>query len=47
MIMYVFPGAKTTAFADKLSIHFDSKLESMEQVIASGNILASDGEKKR
>ena len=36
---------KSTVFADKLSIPFDSKLEGMEQVIASGNVLASDGEK--
>ncbi len=36
---------KSTVFADKLSLPFDSKLESMEQVIASGNVLASDGEK--
>ena len=36
---------KSTVFADKLSVPFDSKLESMEQVIASGNVLASDGEK--
>ena len=37
--------SKSTVFADKLSVPFDSKLESMEQVIASGNVLASDGEK--
>ncbi|MHC4139054.1 MAG: LPS export ABC transporter periplasmic protein LptC, partial [Planctomycetota bacterium] len=36
---------KSTVFADKLSVPFDSKLEGMEQVIASGNVLASDGEK--
>ena len=36
---------KSTVFADKLLVPFDSKLESMEQVIASGNVLASDGEK--
>ncbi|MBS1258844.1 MAG: Lipopolysaccharide export system protein LptA [Candidatus Scalindua arabica] len=36
---------KATIFSDKLSIPFDSELESMEQVIASGNVLASDGEK--
>jgi LPS export ABC transporter protein LptC len=36
---------KSTIFSDKLSIPFDSKLKSMEQVIASGNVLASDGEK--
>jgi len=36
---------KATVFADKLSVPFDSKLKSMEQVIASGNVLASDGEK--
>jgi LPS export ABC transporter protein LptC/lipopolysaccharide transport protein LptA len=36
---------KSTVFADKLSVPFDSKLESMEQIIASGNVLASDGEK--
>jgi LPS export ABC transporter protein LptC/lipopolysaccharide transport protein LptA len=36
---------KSTVFADKLTIPFDSKLENLEQVIASGNVLASDGEK--
>lgn len=36
---------KSTVFADKLTVPFDSKLESMEQIIASGNVLASDGEK--
>ena len=36
---------KSTVFADKLSVPFDSKLENMEQIIASGNVLASDGEK--
>jgi lipopolysaccharide transport protein LptA/LPS export ABC transporter protein LptC len=36
---------KSTVFADKLTIPFDSKLEGMEQVIASGNVLASDGKK--
>ncbi|MCR4344392.1 MAG: LPS export ABC transporter periplasmic protein LptC [Candidatus Scalindua sp.] len=36
---------KSTVFADKLTIPFDSELESLEQVIASGNVLASDGEK--
>ncbi len=36
---------KSTVFADKLTIPFDSKLEGMKQVIASGNVLASDGEK--
>ena len=36
---------KSTTFSDKLTIPFDSKLESLEQVIASGNVLASDGEK--
>ena len=36
---------KSTVFADKLSVPFDSKLESMKQIIASGNVLASDGEK--
>ncbi len=36
---------KSTVFADKLSVPFDSKLKGMEQIIASGNILASDGEK--
>ena len=35
----------STVFADKLTIPFDSKLENLEQVIASGNVLASDGEK--
>ena len=36
---------KATIFSDKLSVPFDSKLKSMEQAIASGNVLASDGEK--
>jgi LPS export ABC transporter protein LptC/lipopolysaccharide transport protein LptA len=36
---------KSTVFSDKLTIPFDSKLENLEQVIASGNVLASDGEK--
>ncbi len=36
---------KSTVFADKLTIPFDSKLEGMKQVIASGNVLASDGKK--
>ena len=36
---------KSTVFSDKLTIPFDSELESLEQVIASGNVLASDGEK--
>jgi lipopolysaccharide transport protein LptA len=36
---------EATIFSDKLSVPFDSKLKSMEQVIASGNVLASDGEK--
>ena len=36
---------KSTVFADKLSVPFDSELEGVEQVIASGNVLASDGEK--
>ncbi|GAX60115.1 hypothetical protein SCALIN_C05_0200 [Candidatus Scalindua japonica] len=36
---------ESTVFADKLSVPFDSKLETMEQVIASGNVLASDGKK--
>ena len=36
---------KSTVFADKLSVPFDSKLKGIEQVIASGNVLASDGEK--
>jgi len=36
---------KSTIFSDKLSVPFDSKLKSMEQLIASGNVLASDGKK--
>ena len=40
----IFKG-KSTVFADKLSVPFDSKLESMKRIIASGNVLASDGEK--
>ncbi len=36
---------KSTVFSDKLTIPFESELESLEQVIASGNVLASDGEK--
>ncbi len=36
---------ESTIFADKLTIPFDSKLKSLKQVIASGNVLASDGEK--
>ncbi|MFQ5686158.1 MAG: LPS export ABC transporter periplasmic protein LptC [Candidatus Scalindua sp.] len=36
---------KSTTFSDKLSVPFDSKLKNMEQVIASGNVFASDGEK--
>ncbi len=36
---------ESTVFADKLTVPFDSKLESMEQAIASGNVLASDGNK--
>jgi len=36
---------KSTVFADKLTVPFDSKLENLEQVIASGNVLASDGVK--
>ncbi|KHE91737.1 MAG: hypothetical protein SCABRO_02518 [Candidatus Scalindua brodae] len=36
---------ESTVFADKLTIPFDSELESLEQIIASGNVLASDGEK--
>ncbi len=37
---------KSTIFADeKLSVYFDSKLENLEQIIASGNVLASDGNK--
>ncbi len=36
---------ESTVFADKLTIPFDSKLENLEQIIASGNVLASDGEK--
>jgi len=36
---------KSTIFSDKLTIPFDSELKSLEQVIASGNVLASDGEK--
>ena len=34
---------KSTIFADKLSVPFDSELESFKKVIASGNVLASDG----
>ncbi len=36
---------KSTIFADKLEVPFDSKMESLQKVIASGNVLASDGEK--
>ncbi len=36
---------KATISSDKLSVPFDSKLKSMEQVVASGNVLASDGAK--
>ena len=36
---------KSTVFSDKLTIPFDSELKSLKQVIASGNVLASDGEK--
>lgn len=36
---------KATVFSDKLIIPFNSELERLEQVIASGNVLASDGEK--
>ena len=36
---------KATIHSDKLSVPFDSKLKSLEQAIASGNVLASDGEK--
>ena len=38
-------SGKSTVFSDKLTIPFDSELENLEQVIASGNVLASDGEK--
>jgi len=38
-------SGKSTVFSDKLTIPFDSELESLEQIIASGNVLASDGEK--
>jgi LPS export ABC transporter protein LptC/lipopolysaccharide transport protein LptA len=36
---------KATVFSDKLTIPFDPELKSLKQVIASGNVLASDGEK--
>ncbi|MHC4270246.1 MAG: LPS export ABC transporter periplasmic protein LptC, partial [Planctomycetota bacterium] len=35
----------STIFADKLFIPFDSKNESLKTIVATGNILASDGEK--
>lgn len=36
---------KSTIFADKLLVPFDSKNESLKKVVATGNVLASDGEK--
>jgi len=36
---------KSTIFANKLEVPFDSKIESLQKVIASGNVMASDGEK--
>ena len=36
---------KSTIFADKLTISFDSSMENVKNVIASGNVLASDGTK--
>jgi LPS export ABC transporter protein LptC/lipopolysaccharide transport protein LptA len=36
---------KSTIFADELSIPFDSSMENVKKVIASGNVLASDGTK--
>ena len=35
----------STIFADKLFIPFDSKNESLKTIVATGNILASDGKK--
>ena len=36
---------EATIFADKLVVPFDSKNESLKEVVATGNVLASDGEK--
>ena len=36
---------KSTIFSDELSIPFDSSMENIKNVIASGNVLASDGTK--
>ncbi len=36
---------KSTIFADKLSVPFDAKNDKLKQVVATGNILASDGAK--
>ncbi len=36
---------KSTIFCDKLSIYFASGMHDVERLIASGNVLASDGEK--
>ena len=36
---------KSTIFADKLTISFGSSMENVKNVIASGNVLASDGTK--
>ncbi len=36
---------EATIFADKLLVPFDSKNESLKKVVATGNVLASDGEK--
>ncbi len=36
---------KSTIFSDELSIPFDSGMENIKNVIASGNVLASDGTK--
>ena len=36
---------KSTIFADKLTIYFQSGIQDVDNLIASGNVLASDGEK--
>ena len=36
---------KSTIFSDKLTISFDSDMKNVSEVIASGNVLASDSEK--
>ncbi|ODS34488.1 MAG: hypothetical protein SCARUB_00364 [Candidatus Scalindua rubra] len=36
---------KSTIFADKLTVPFDSDMENLKKIIASGNVLASDGNK--